>query len=219
MPNVWSWLYCIARVAMMPSLSLLEYPTLVMTTPRCLQCWQSWHHDKSRCIQYTFWQSTKSTPLLVIEFSSVLGCSANSDKSVSALFAWKSLQWHHNKRDGVSNHQLHDCLLNRLFRHRSKKTSKLRVTCLCEGNSPVTGEFPTQRTSNAEIVSIWWRHHVRRSVSMCQWIDVFPGNEISDIYIYIYIYAWNTGTTMLCFGDELHHYTDIMGNEITFGKY
>ena len=30
---------------------------------------------------------------------------------------------------------------------------------LCEGNSPVIGEFPTQRTSNAENVFIWWRHH------------------------------------------------------------
>ena len=39
---------------------------------------------------------------------------------------------------------------NRLFRRRSKKTSKLRVTGLCEGNSPETGEFPTQRASNAE---------------------------------------------------------------------
>ena len=39
----------------------------------------------------------------------------------------------------VSNHQPRDCLLNRLFRRRSKKTSKLRVTGLCEGNSPVTG--------------------------------------------------------------------------------
>ena len=40
-----------------------------------------------------------------------------------------------------------------------KKTPKLRVTGLCEGNSPVTGEFPTQRASNAENASIWWRHH------------------------------------------------------------
>ena len=45
-------------------------------------------------------------------------------------------------------------------RRRSKKTPKLRVTGLCEGNSPVTGEFPGQRASNAESVSIWWRHHV-----------------------------------------------------------
>ena len=52
-----------------------------------------------------------------------------------------SLQWRHNDLDGVSNHQPHACLLNRLFRRRSKKTSKLCVTGLCEGNSPVTGEF------------------------------------------------------------------------------
>ena len=71
-----------------------------------------------------------------------------------------SLQWRHNGCDGVSNHQLHDCLLNRLFRRRSKKTPKLRVNAPCVGNSPVTREFPTQMASNAENVSIWWRHHV-----------------------------------------------------------
>ena len=46
------------------------------------------------------------------------------------------------------------------IRHRSKKTSKLRVTGLSAGNSPMTGEFPAQRASNAENVAIWWRHHV-----------------------------------------------------------
>ena len=50
---------------------------------------------------------------------------------------------------------------------RSKKISKLRVTGLCVGNSPVTGEFPPQRTSNAENVSIWWRHHAN-------WKKVLP---------------------------------------------
>ena len=60
----------------------------------------------------------------------------------------------------VSSHQPHDCLLKRLFRHRSKKTSKLRVTGLCAGNSPGTGELPAQMANNAENVSIWWRHHV-----------------------------------------------------------
>ena len=66
---------------------------------------------------------------------------------------WKdsALRWRHNERDGVSNHQPHDCLLNRLFRPRSKKTSKLRVTGLCAGNSPGTGEFPAQMASNAEM--------------------------------------------------------------------
>ena len=46
-----------------------------------------------------------------------------------------SLQWRHYGHYGVLNHQPHDCLLNRLFRRRSKKASKLRVTGLCEGNS------------------------------------------------------------------------------------
>ena len=70
-----------------------------------------------------------------------------------------SLRWRHNGRGSVSNHQPHHCLLNRLFRRRSKKTSKLRVTGLWAGNSPGTGEFPTQMASNAENVSIWWRHN------------------------------------------------------------
>ena len=46
------------------------------------------------------------------------------------------LQWCHNDHDCVSTHQPGGCLLNPLFRHRSKKTSKLRVTGLCVGNSP-----------------------------------------------------------------------------------
>ena len=71
------------------------------------------------------------------------------------------LQWHHNGRDSVSNHQPHACFLNRLFRHRSKETSKLRVTGLCAGNSPEAGEFPAQMASNEENVSIWWRHYAK----------------------------------------------------------
>ena len=64
-----------------------------------------------------------------------------------------ALQWRHNGRDGVPNHQAHDCLLNRLFRRRSKKTSNLLVDSL------VTGEFRAQMASNAEKVSICRRHH------------------------------------------------------------
>ena len=65
------------------------------------------------------------------------------------------LQWHHNGCDGISNHQPHHYLLNHLFRHRSKKTSKLHIT----GQQPVTVEFPAQMASNVENVSIWWHHH------------------------------------------------------------
>ena len=67
-------------------------------------------------------------------------------------YMWSPLLWRHNGRGSVSNHQPHHCLLNRLFRRRSKKTSKLRVT----GGA---GEFPAQIARNAENVSNWWRHH------------------------------------------------------------
>ena len=86
-----------------------------------------------------------------------------------ALMEWDSiglqiwsrvtLQWSHNEHDGVSNHPHFDCFLNILFDRRSKKTLKLRFTGFCEGNPQVTGEFPAQRASNAENVSIWRRHH------------------------------------------------------------
>ena len=73
---------------------------------------------------------------------------------LSNAFAWKkrlwilyanfnqTLQWRHNEHDGISNHQHPDCLLSCLLRRRSRKTSKLCVTGLCEGNPPVTGGLP-----------------------------------------------------------------------------
>ena len=48
---------------------------------------------------------------------------------------------------------------------RIKKTSKLHVTGIGAGNSPVTGEFPAQMASNAVNVSIWWRHHAIASIN------------------------------------------------------
>ena len=75
-----------------------------------------------------------------------------------ALFP-HTLQWRHYGYDSISNHQPHDCLLNHLFRRRSKKISKLRVIGLCEGKPPGTGEIPAQMASHVENVSIWWRHH------------------------------------------------------------
>ena len=48
----------------------------------------------------------------------------------------ETLPWRHNGHDSVSNHQPDGCLLDRLFRRRSKKASKLGVTGLCVGNSP-----------------------------------------------------------------------------------
>ena len=62
--------------------------------------------------------------------------SSSSSLVITSRWFATSRLLRHNDHDGVSNHQPHSCLLNRLFRRRSKKTSKLRVTGLCVGNSP-----------------------------------------------------------------------------------
>ena len=101
--------------------------------------------------------STKSSCSSCLHFSPII---LRMTSVLHARLHQKSpLQWLHNGRDSVSNHQPHDCWPNRLFRRRSKKTSKLRVIGLCVGNSAVTGEFPAQMASNGENLSIWWRHH------------------------------------------------------------
>ena len=115
----------------------------------------------------------------------------------------RSLQWRHNGRDDVSNHQPHDYLHNRLFRRWSKKTSKLRVTGLCAGNSPVTSEFPAQMASSAENVFIWWRHHAHHCA--CRWsIDARPsaGSIINSIMFFnqsrfIYMFVLSHGVWIL----------------------
>ena len=66
------------------------------------------------------------------------------------------LQRRHNGLDGVSYHQSHDCLLSRLFGRRSKKTSKLRVTGLCAGNSPGTGTRGQYRGKCFHLMTSSW---------------------------------------------------------------
>ena len=97
-----------------------------------------------------------------------------SGNKVLKYNAERSLRWRRDGRDSVSNHQPHHCLLNRLFRCWSKKTSKLHVTGLCVGNSPGTGEFPAQMASNVENVSIWWRHHACTCLCCCLFVVVMP---------------------------------------------
>ena len=71
-------------------------------------------------------------------------------------------RWRHNGRDGVSNHQPQDCLLNHLFRRRSKKTSKLRVTGLCAGihrgpmNSPHKWPVTRKMFPFHDVIMFWW---------------------------------------------------------------
>ena len=112
-----------------------------------------------------------------------------SNKNTLLIFL-TPLQWRHNERNSVSHHQPHDCLLNRLFRRRSKKTSKLRVTGLCAGNSPGTGEFPAQMASYAENVSMTssWYSVLCKSIQ----IEYTPNN-----------YAYGLHFVVLCCHDDV----------------
>ena len=65
-----------------------------------------------------------------------------------------TLQWRHNDHGGVSNHQ-HQAFMHAL----NKENIKAPRHWPLGGEFTGTGEFRAQRTSNAENVSIWWRHH------------------------------------------------------------
>ena len=83
------------------------------------------NNDGSRCGQHL------ATPYPTVDPQRLHGGETCIEFSYLYRYLCLSLQWRHNGRGGVPNHQPHDCLLNRLFRRRSKKTSKLRVTGLC----------------------------------------------------------------------------------------
>ena len=133
------------------------------------------------------------------------------------IFNMTSLHWRHNDHDSVSNHQPHDCFLNRSFRRRSKKTPKLCVTGLCG-----PGEFPAQRTSNAENVSIWWRHHaaiyrksafhhIHNNYSKCKYSSILK-----------LTYLWSKTTAVNFWGQKLRPLTalsDIQIRVIGIGNY
>ena len=107
-----------------------------------------------------------------------------------------TLPWRHYELAGVSNHQPHDCLPKRLFTRRSKKTSKLRIAGRCVGNSSVTGDLPAQRTSNAENVSIWWRHHETANLTYQNkcWLSSTTADGVNRSQWVLIISAWGHNT-------------------------
>ena len=98
--------------------------------------------------------STLSASQINLNVSNVLHVIRNRIAFCIALPVLLSmLQWRHNTHDGVSNHRRLDCSLNCLFRRRSTKTSKFRVTGLCEGKQPVTGRFISQKPVTRKMFS------------------------------------------------------------------
>ena len=131
-----------------------QVPITYGTGTISLLCYQMvWHFPVSSLHRHKIDRKVRDVFLQVIRLS------MDSFKLMLRIGVLHTLQWRHNGLDGLSNHQPRHCLLSCLLRRRSKKTSKLRVTGLCAGNSPVTGEFPAQMASKAENVPIWWRHH------------------------------------------------------------
>ena len=162
---VWHW-NKIARTWLFPVLTHTHILLLKMTCLTCHCVIKMTHHDQITLPDVANVANVADVGKqrsVFIWYHSKLLASYRQATYIADRTKWP-LQWHHNGLDGVSNHQSHGCLLDRLFRRSSKKTSKLRFTGLCEGNSPVTRGFPSQRSSNTENVSIWWCHMISQQI-------------------------------------------------------
>ena len=122
-------------------------------------------HNVTQCLQgiwenQHFWDKKEDRDWAQVMIDHICQRIARNIYLIASVLLFISLQWRHDDYDGVSIHQPHDCLLNHLFRHRSKKThssASLAFVRPVTGEFPVIGEVPAQRASNAENVSIWWR--------------------------------------------------------------
>ena len=137
---------------------------------------------------------------------------------------WLPLQWRHNERDRIPNHQHHDCLLDCLFR-RPKKTSKLSVTGLCEGihqwpvnfppKGPVTRKmFPfddvIMSTSPESYIALTnWRFTV--SQYFCTYItglilDLRPSYERRCCFVTTSLIGWVQAKNQPCIICTIHYF-------------
>ena len=116
-----------------------------------------------------------------------------------------TLHWRHNDPDSVSNHQPHGCLLNRLFRRRSKKTSKLRVTGLCVGNSP----GPVNSPHKGPVTRKMFPFDDVIMISGVTNCDAFSfGRGVCNAVV---PYAINTTNAAVCLTLAVHHFNDGLG--------
>ena len=126
---------------------------------------------------------------------------------LSNMYIDNTLQWRHNLCIGVSSHLPPGCLLNHLFRRRSKKTWKLRVIGFCKGNPRVTGICPSQRASSEENASIWLCHY---GIS---WI------WDTEIFLYIHLPYLTRNCSWLIFPDLLEYNCKIQIRPTTNARF
>ena len=105
-------------------------------------------------------------------------------RAVTNSMAGMALHWRHNDHGGVSNHQPHGCLFNRLFWRRSKKTSKLRVTGLCVGNLPGLVNSPHKGPVTRKMFPFDWTYWPRFLLLLRIWL-------VSDEFINVIIQGFS----------------------------
>ena len=131
-----------------------------------------------------------------------------------------ALRWRHNGRDGVSNHQPYDCLLNRLCRRRSKKTSKLRITGLCAENSPGTGEFPAQMFPFDDVIMKMHKHGLMYNVEPLRF-DIIKTKKslqhrVGILYDILYIISQNIVSVDTSVSSILRKWLTVLSARYTF---
>ena len=103
---------------------------------------------------------------------------------------FETSQWHHNGRDGVSNHQPHDCLLYRLFRCRSKEASSSASLAFVRGihrwpaNSP--HKWPvTRKMFPFDDVIINCKFEITPMAPRGRWINATRTSYLAHDLIYL----------------------------------
>ena len=100
-----------------------------------------------------------------------------------------SLRWRHNGRDGVSNHQPHDFLLNRLFRRRSKKHQSFVSLAFVAGihrrpvNSPHKWPVTRKIFPFHDVIMFCINHCIRVSITFLCIIKNIVGIRLSEHFV------------------------------------
>ena len=123
----------------------------------------------------------------------------------------------------VSNHQPHDCLLNGLFMHRSKKTPKLRVTGLCDGNSHVTGDFPHKMPVPRkmfpfyDVIVHFWAFNLNDG----WFVSLHNKNTFFMLFIFLFVYAFTY--VLISYNARMTwfmlHYFHVSNSVLIFAKH
>ena len=108
-------------------IAVLQGPWLNIEMPSC-QYSESSCGDKTVIRSFNFYNGNSYTgnTISLYWINPEVSSLARGPSLYDCTSAWDAtltLEWRHNGRDAVSNHQPHDCLLNRLLRRRRKHQS------------------------------------------------------------------------------------------------